>query len=202
MVESNFHYHVFPGDLHEWQITCLRCNDRISKPSVLNETLTIVPITILHHLSLATSDTDSYYIPVLFSSHERFMDVRDMFYRDGHHLVCPCCQKIRIHEDLSDAEKNPNVAPILNLREAIKMDLHFSSTKKIAEIDKMVLNTRIMMEVMCFSTMTVERKIYLDWFQFGQENGTKSINEADEDVVYWNKENGNKKQKKGERLSS
>ena len=158
----------------------------------------MVPITILHHLSLATSDTDSYYIPVLFSSHERFMDVRDMFYRDGHHLACPCCQKIRIHNDPSDAEIKPNVATILNLCEAIKMDLHFSSTKNITEVDKMVLNTRTMMEVMCFLTMTVERKIYLDWFQFGQENGTKSITEENEDVVYWNKE----KWKKGERLSS
>ena len=196
MVESSFYYHVFPGDLHEWQITCLRCKNRISKPSDLNETLRMVPITILHHLSLATSDTDSYYIPVLFSSHDRFMDVRDMFYRDGHHLVCPCCQNIRIHDDSIDAEIKPNVAPILNLCEAIKMDLHFSSTKNISAVDKMLLNTRTMMEVMCFSTMTVETKIYLDFFLFGQENGTKSITEADEDVVYWNKENGNKKHKK------
>ena len=49
--------------------------------------------------------------------------------------------KIQIHEDLSDDEKNPNMAPILNLCEAIKMDLHFLTTKKNAEVDKLVLNT-------------------------------------------------------------
>ena len=41
------YYHVFPGDLHEWQITCLRCNDKISKPTYLNSILTLVPIVIL-----------------------------------------------------------------------------------------------------------------------------------------------------------
>ena len=75
------------------------------------------------------------------------------------------------------------------------MDLHFSSTKNITEVDKMVLNTRTMMEAMFFSTWTVERNVYLDWFQFEQTNGTQPIEETDEDVVYWNKENGNKKHK-------
>ncbi len=88
-------YLLFPGDMHQWQIRCLRCNNKISKLANLNLTLKMVPITILHHLSLATSDTDSYYIPVLFSSHERFKESRDMFYNDRMDRVCPCCQKFR-----------------------------------------------------------------------------------------------------------
>ncbi len=166
MMASNPQYLLFPGDLHEWQITCLRCNDKISKPTFSNSILTLVPMVILHHLSLATSDTDSYYIPVLFSSHERFKDLQEMFYRDGHHLVSPCCHKILIHADLSDEDKTPNVAPILNLCKAIKMDLHFLSTKSMDKVNQMVLNTRTMLEVMCFSHMTVDGHVYSNFFRF------------------------------------
>jgi hypothetical protein len=81
------------------------------------------------------------------------------------------------------------------------MDLHFSSTKSTDKVNQMVLNTRTMMDVMCFSHMTVDRNVYCDFFGFDREDVTY-ITELDEDVAYWNKVTGNPKQKKGERLCS
>jgi hypothetical protein len=134
MTMYNTEYYLFPGDMHEWQIICLRCNAKISNASFLNSTLTIVPISILHHLSLATYDTDSYYIPVLFSSHEKFIEVRDMFYEDGNDQNCPCCTKNRIHTDLTltdeDNMRNCDELPESSLRAPI-MSSHRSRVSEL-----------------------------------------------------------------------
>ncbi len=58
-----------------------------------------------------------------------------------------------------------------------------------------------MMEVMCFSHMTVDGHVYSEFFRFDREDAT-DITELDEEVAYWNRVTGNKKQKKGERLCS
>ena len=190
--EYSSDYLIFPGDLHKWHVTCLRCKKKITKPGALNVLLTLVPIAIFHHLSLTFADTDSYYIPVLFSSHERFKHMQKRFYERKYDQVCERCRQIRI--DILNKDKTPQVAPILNLCEAIKMDLHFSSTKPITQLDQMVLNTRSMMEVVFFSHITVDTAVYRDWFQFTPEELTVE-EELAEDIVYWNRLPSTKKKK-------
>jgi hypothetical protein len=79
------------------------------------------------------------------------------------------------------------------------MDLHYSSTESNANVDKMLLNTRTMMEVMCFSHMTVDEKVYFEWFQFAAKGAAQDViqTEYDDDVAYWNKATGNQKKKAG-----
>lgn len=184
MSEYSFDYLIFPGDLHKWHVTCLRCKKNITKPPSLNVTLMLVPIAILHHLSLTFADTDSYYILVLFSSHERFKHMQKRFYdRNDNKVyhVCERCRQVRI--DIWNKDKTPHVSPILNLCEAIKMDLHFSSTKPITQLNQMVLNTRSMMEVLFFSHITVDTAVYRKWFGFNSES-LDVEDETAEDIVY------------------